>query len=213
MNSGGLVVADLDAGIGHQPVGGGDHVACAQRSVERQIDRREAGGIAAVAGAVGAQRLSIGKGVFAVGITLAGRARGAVDVAAEEDLGRAGRTKGLAHLDRRSVAARQRKILAVAASHAKSGTAAGGTGRGAGAGAGSAGKGRRRNSPAAAAPGAAAVSGAPPKKKSNRPSADASRGARTAPARRTAATGIMRRRIALKGQLCTQRLLHPTPGY
>src|SRR5207344_649330 len=119
-----LVVADFDAGIGHRPVGRGDHVAGTQRSIEREIDRREAHGVAAVASAVGAQRLAVNEGVFAVGITLAGRGRGIVDAAAEENLGGARRTKRLAHLHRRRAATRQRKILAVAAAYAICGSAA-----------------------------------------------------------------------------------------
>ena len=71
MNSAAWLVAEADAGIGHQAVGGGDHVAGAQRGVERQIDRGESGGLPAVAGAIGAQRLAIGKSVFAVGIAFA----------------------------------------------------------------------------------------------------------------------------------------------
>ena len=36
-----------------------------------EIDRRKAGGIAAVAGAIGAQRLAVGEGVLAIGVALA----------------------------------------------------------------------------------------------------------------------------------------------
>ena len=67
----GLAGADPDAGIRHQPAGGGDDVARTQRGVEREVDRSQPGGIAAVAGAVGAQRLAIGERVFAVGIAFA----------------------------------------------------------------------------------------------------------------------------------------------
>ena len=116
----GLVGAQANAGIGHQPVGGGDDVAGAQRGVERQIDRRQPGRASAVAGAVGAQRLAIGIGVFAVGIALAIACGSAIDVAAVEDLGDARRAECLAGLNRRGVAAHgQRKIFAVAASHAE----------------------------------------------------------------------------------------------
>ena len=41
---GGLADAEPDAGIGDQPVGGGDDVAGAQRGVERKVDRRKADG-------------------------------------------------------------------------------------------------------------------------------------------------------------------------
>src|SRR5439155_18989681 len=90
-----------------------------ERIVERKIDRRKPCGIAAVAGAVGAQLLAIDEGVFTVGVTLAVHAIGAVDAGAEEDLGRARRTESLAHLGRRRAAAQQRKISSVAASHAE----------------------------------------------------------------------------------------------
>src|SRR6185436_15720336 len=108
-----------NAGIGHQAVGGGNDVAGAQRGVEREIDRRQPGRASAVAGAVGAQRLAIGVGVFAVGIALAIARGSAVDVAAVKHLGDARRAEGLAGLNRRGVAAYgQREIFAVAASHA-----------------------------------------------------------------------------------------------
>ncbi len=77
----------------------------AQRAIERQIDRRQPGRVAAVAGAVGAQRLAIGEGVLAVGVALAIAADALVDVAAEIDLRDAGRAERLAHLSRRRVAA------------------------------------------------------------------------------------------------------------
>jgi len=51
----GLVVADPYAGIGDDPVGGGEHVAGGQRAVQGEIDWRKTGGIVAIAGAVGAQ--------------------------------------------------------------------------------------------------------------------------------------------------------------
>src|SRR5439155_20035811 len=76
-------------------------------------------GIATVAGAVGAQRLAIGEGVFAVGVALAIARIRAIDAAAEEDLCGGCRTKRLAHLNRRRMTAGQRKILAVAVAHAK----------------------------------------------------------------------------------------------
>src|SRR5437667_8299189 len=64
-------------------------------------------------------RLAIGEGVFAVGVALAIARIRAIDAAAEEDLCGGCRTKRLAHLNRRRMAAGQRKILAVAAAHAK----------------------------------------------------------------------------------------------
>ena len=39
---GGLVRANADPGIGHQSIGGGDHVAGAKRGVQGEIDRRQA---------------------------------------------------------------------------------------------------------------------------------------------------------------------------
>ncbi len=120
MNSAVWSAPEANAGIGHQAVGGGDDVAGAQRGVEREIDRRQSGRASAVAGAVGAQRLAIGEGVFAVGIALAIARGRAVDVAAVKHLGDARRAERLAGLNRRGVAAHgQRKILAVAASHAE----------------------------------------------------------------------------------------------
>src|ERR1700748_2685159 len=56
-----LVVTEPYAAIGDEPIGGGDRVAPAQRAIQRKIDTRKAGGTVAVAGAVGAQRLPIGK--------------------------------------------------------------------------------------------------------------------------------------------------------
>ncbi len=81
-----LVIADADAGIGDEAVAGRDHVAGFQRGIQREIDRGEADRLAAVAGAVGTQRLAIGERVFAVGVALAGLRSGAVDRRAEIDL-------------------------------------------------------------------------------------------------------------------------------
>ena len=80
---------------------------------------RKTGGIVAVAGTVGAQRLPIGKGVFAIGVAFAACGIGVVDAGAEEHFGRARRTEGLARLPRRGGAAHQRKIFAVATAHAE----------------------------------------------------------------------------------------------
>ena len=193
----GLAGADLDAGIGHQPVGGGDHVAGTQRGVERKIDRGEAGGIAAVAGAVRAQRLAIGEGVFAVGIALAIAGGRAIDGAAEEDLGRRlpDKTPGTSepasrcrapsaeNTCRRSCArkmparsrrwrrARRRRGLLVEAERIGEEI-------------------RLRRGLCCC------CFWSPPNRKSNRPSADAMRGASaTEPASAAAATSIMRRRM------------------
>src|SRR5439155_10533463 len=85
----------------------------------------EARGIAAVAGAIRAQRLAVGKRVLAAGIALAVGGGGAVDTAAVKHFRDARRAKRLAHLHRRRAAARgDRKILAVATAHAKGRTRA-----------------------------------------------------------------------------------------
>ena len=97
-------------------------IAGTQGGVECQVDRSEARRIAAVAGTVGAQRLAIAEGIFALRITLAVAGQRAVDGAAEENLGRACRTERLAHLNRHCIAAREREIPAIAAPHAKGGS-------------------------------------------------------------------------------------------
>src|SRR6185369_14652669 len=67
----------------------------------------------------------VGVSVFAVGIALAINSSSDIDAAAVEDFGDARRAERLAGLNRRGVAAHgQRKILAVAASHAEGGSGA-----------------------------------------------------------------------------------------
>ncbi len=185
--------------------------------IEREIYRREPRWVAAVAGAVGAQRLAIGEGILAVGVALAGGRCGAVDMAAVIDLGRARRTERLAELRRRCVAAhRQRKIFANAAAHTTSGP---GTRHA-----------RGQVGADVAVPVAEvkpnglakklACGGAcrpccfrePPKNRSNSPSAETESGHdKPEPANAAAASITRRRRRPTTTQLCAaQRQLHPT---
>ena len=167
-------------------------------------------GLAAVAGAIGAQRLAIGEGVFAVGIALAIAAARAVDVAAVKHLGDARRAERLAGLNRRGVAAHgQRKILAVAAAHAKGRSGACDARR------------RRRMGWLIEAERIGEEIGlrrglprccfwTPPNRKSNRPSAETLPGASASePASVAAATSIMRRRM--RGKANSVRNANSTP--
>src|SRR5579883_203675 len=107
----GLFVADAYTGIGHELVCGGENVARAQRTVQREINWRKTGRTVAIASAVGAQCLPIRKGVLAIGVPFAACSISAVDAGAEEHLSRARRTEGLAHLRRRGNAAHQGKYF------------------------------------------------------------------------------------------------------
>ena len=91
-----------------------------------QIDRRQAGGIAAVAGAVGAQRLAIGEGVFAVGIALAVRARSRSSMLLPKKTLASLAGQNAWHICAGDMPPRslQREILAVAAAHAEGRSAA-----------------------------------------------------------------------------------------
>ena len=209
MNSAVWPTPSLDAGIGDQPVSGGNHVAGAQRRVECQIDRRQACGVAAVAGAVRAQRLAIGEGVLAVGITFAAARRTRRRYCRRNKTLVALAGQNAWHSCTGVALPRgQRKIFAVAAAHAKRRSGAGdATGAGGGAAAGSGRTDRRRNWLAAAP--ARCCFCRPPKKKSNRPSAEAGPGTSASGAAQSSATHHAAPH-APKSQLFTQRLLHPT---
>ena len=94
-------------------------VARPQRRVARQIERRQAECVLAVACAIGDELLAIEKSIVEIGITRAVPRHSAADLAAEIDLGPACRTHRPASFDRRRIGdVLHREVLAVAQPHA-----------------------------------------------------------------------------------------------
>src|SRR5262249_32464411 len=90
------------------------------------IDRGEADRIAAVAGAVGPQRLAVGERVLAVGVTLTGLRIGAVDAGAKIDLCGGGGAESLTQLRPRGGAAPPPEKFFVRGPYAEGGARAAG---------------------------------------------------------------------------------------
>ena len=106
--------------IGDEAFVGGDDVAFAQRGVVDRVQRDQAVGVAAVAGAVVDHALAIGEGSAQRGVAGAVAGDRVIDAAAGEHAGLGGRAERAAKLRRvGAAAALDREIAAVAQPHAE----------------------------------------------------------------------------------------------